>query len=184
MFFKDLINRWNVYRVALRSLAKGAKQLKATVHLPRIGVGSQGKYIIYYIDLCDSFSWQGFNWYGTEKLIKKYLSSRGIPTYIYYFKRDGATASNKRSHEQSYGNNKRLPIESKTFDYFRQSDMEFLFLEKTNHMNQLKVHLPNYLSGVHIFFHDIDDNTKKRLQRFVYAYVYNTIFCIKFFIYI
>jgi len=58
--------------------------------------------------------------------------------------------------------------------------MEFFILEKTNHMNQLKVHLPNYLSGVHIFFHDIDDNTKKRLQRFVYAYVYNSIFCIKF----
>lgn len=56
---------------SLRALAKTAEQLKATVHLPRIGVGSRG-----------------FNWYGTEKLIKKYLSSRSIPTYIYYFKRN------------------------------------------------------------------------------------------------
>jgi hypothetical protein len=43
-------------------------------------------------------------------------------------------------------------------------------------MSQLKVHLPNYLSGVNIFFHDIDDNTIRRLQRFVYAYAYNSIF--------
>jgi hypothetical protein len=47
LVFYGLINRWNFYRLALRSLAKGAKQLKATVHLPRIGVGSQGKYSIY-----------------------------------------------------------------------------------------------------------------------------------------
>ncbi|CAF3617419.1 unnamed protein product [Rotaria sordida] len=121
---------------ALRSLGKTAKEFKATVHLPRIGVGSHG-----------------FNWYGTEKLIKKYLSSRGIPTYIYYFKRESITTNNKRSNEQSYGNNKRLSIE-----------------KSINNKNQLKLHLPSYLSGVNIFFHDIDENTKKRLQRFVYAF--------------
>ncbi|CAF0836864.1 unnamed protein product [Adineta steineri] len=122
---------------ALRSLAKAAKEFKATVHLPRIGVGSQG-----------------FNWYGTEKLIKKYLSSRDISTYIYYFKRNDGTANNKRLHEQSYNNSKRSSS----------------ILDKTNSISQLKVHLPNYLAGVHIFFHDIDDTTKKRLQRFVYAF--------------
>ncbi|CAF3435055.1 unnamed protein product [Rotaria sp. Silwood1] len=121
---------------ALKSLAKKAKELKATVHLPRIGVGSQG-----------------FNWYGTEKLIKKYLSSRGISTYIYYFKRESATTNNKRSNEQSYGNNKRLSIE-----------------KGINNINRLKLHMPSYLSGIHVFFHDIDENTKKRLQRFVYAF--------------
>ncbi len=49
--------------------------------------------------------------------------------------------------------------------------MMFFISKETNNIDHLKVHLPNYLSGVHIFFHDIDDNTKKRLQRFVYAYV-------------
>ena len=38
----------------------------ATVHLPRIG-----------------YNTLGFNWYGTERLIRKHLSSRGIPTYVY-----------------------------------------------------------------------------------------------------
>ncbi|CAF5065838.1 unnamed protein product, partial [Rotaria magnacalcarata] len=121
---------------ALRGLAKRAKELKASVHLPRIGVGSQG-----------------FNWYGTEKLIKKYLSSRRIPTYIYYFKRDGSATNNKRSNEESLGNNKRMTIE-----------------KKANDKGRLKIHLPSYLSGIHIFFHEIDDNTKKRLQRFIYTF--------------
>ncbi|CAF3662859.1 unnamed protein product [Rotaria socialis] len=121
---------------ALRGLAKRAKELKASVHLPRIGVGSQG-----------------FNWYGTEKLIKKYLSSCRIPTYIYYFKRDGSATNNKRSNEESLGNNKRMTTE-----------------KKTNHKDRLKIHLPSYLSGIHIFFHEIDDNTKRRLQRFIYAF--------------
>jgi len=100
--------------LALKSLAKSARAMKASVHLPRIGVGSTG-----------------FNWYGTEKLIQKYLSSRGIPTYIYYFQRN-----KKRKLSQ-----------------------------------HLDVHLPSYFSNLHLFFHDIDEQTVKRLKRFVYAYV-------------
>lgn len=42
---------------------------KASVHLPRIG-----------------HSTRGFNWYGTERLIRKHLASRGIPTFMYHFK--------------------------------------------------------------------------------------------------
>lgn len=38
----------------------------ASVHLPRIG-----------------HSTKGFNWYGTERLIRKHLASRGIPTFMY-----------------------------------------------------------------------------------------------------
>ena len=38
----------------------------ASVHLPRIG-----------------HSTPNFNWYGTERLIRKYLASKGIPTYMY-----------------------------------------------------------------------------------------------------
>lgn len=40
----------------------------ATVHLPRIG-----------------YATKGFNWYGTERLIRKYLATRGIPTLMYPF---------------------------------------------------------------------------------------------------
>lgn len=38
---------------------------EASVHLPRIG-----------------HSTKGFNWYGTERLIRKHLASRGIPTFM------------------------------------------------------------------------------------------------------
>ncbi|XP_070199132.1 chromodomain-helicase-DNA-binding protein 1-like [Littorina saxatilis] len=47
-----------------------ARQLKASVHLPRIGHDTPG-----------------FNWYGTERLIHKILASKGIPTFIYYYPR-------------------------------------------------------------------------------------------------
>lgn len=40
--------------------------IEGSVHLPRIGHDTPG-----------------FNWYGTERLIRKHLSSRGIPTYMY-----------------------------------------------------------------------------------------------------
>ena len=40
----------------------------ASVHLPRIGHDTPA-----------------FNWYGTEKLIKKHLASKGIPTLVYPF---------------------------------------------------------------------------------------------------
>lgn len=38
----------------------------ASVHLPRIG-----------------HTTRGFNWYGTERLIRKHLAARGVPTYMY-----------------------------------------------------------------------------------------------------
>uniref|UniRef100_A0A3P8TMP7 Chromodomain helicase DNA binding protein 1-like n=1 Tax=Amphiprion percula TaxID=161767 RepID=A0A3P8TMP7_AMPPE len=49
----------------LKKIYAAAKRKKASVHLPRIG-----------------HSTKGFNWYGTERLIRKHLASRGIPTFI------------------------------------------------------------------------------------------------------
>lgn len=40
----------------------------ASVHLPRIG-----------------YATPSFNWYGTERLIRKNLAARGIPTFMYPF---------------------------------------------------------------------------------------------------
>ncbi|XP_052802609.1 chromodomain-helicase-DNA-binding protein 1-like [Mya arenaria] len=57
-------------RYGLEKVYKKAKELTASVHLPRIGHDTPG-----------------FNWYGTEKLIKKHLATKGVPTYIYYFPR-------------------------------------------------------------------------------------------------
>ncbi|CAL8309519.1 unnamed protein product [Lota lota] len=50
----------------LKKIYSAARRIKASVHLPRIG-----------------HSTRGFNWYGTERLIRKYLSSRGVPTFMY-----------------------------------------------------------------------------------------------------
>ncbi|KFP71102.1 Chromodomain-helicase-DNA-binding protein 1-like, partial [Acanthisitta chloris] len=65
----------NLSGIKLSALEKGlkkiylaAKKRNATVHLPRIG-----------------YATKGFNWYGTERLIRKYLAARGIPTLMYPF---------------------------------------------------------------------------------------------------
>ncbi|XP_063150649.1 chromodomain-helicase-DNA-binding protein 1-like isoform X2 [Candoia aspera] len=50
----------------LKKIYRAAKKKNASIHLPRIG-----------------YSTKGFNWYGTERLIRKYLGSRGIPTFVY-----------------------------------------------------------------------------------------------------
>ncbi|EDV22607.1 uncharacterized protein TRIADDRAFT_28849 [Trichoplax adhaerens] len=47
-------------------VATYAKRTNATVHLPRIG-----------------YATPKFNWYGTERLIRKHLTARGIPTFMY-----------------------------------------------------------------------------------------------------
>uniref|UniRef100_A0A8L0DM48 Chromodomain-helicase-DNA-binding protein 1-like protein n=1 Tax=Oncorhynchus mykiss TaxID=8022 RepID=A0A8L0DM48_ONCMY len=49
----------------LQKIYRVAKTNKASVHLPRIG-----------------HSTRGFNWYGTERLIRKHLASRGVHTSI------------------------------------------------------------------------------------------------------
>ncbi|XP_025906129.1 chromodomain-helicase-DNA-binding protein 1-like isoform X1 [Nothoprocta perdicaria] len=73
----------NLSGIKLPALEKGlkkiyvaAKRRNASVHLPRIG-----------------YATKGFNWYGTERLIQKHLSARGIPTLIYYFPRNKVFSS-------------------------------------------------------------------------------------------
>uniref|UniRef100_A0AAY4E379 Uncharacterized protein n=1 Tax=Denticeps clupeoides TaxID=299321 RepID=A0AAY4E379_9TELE len=50
----------------LKKIYRAAKEKRASVHLPRIG-----------------HSTKGFNWYGTERLIRKHLAAKGIPTFMY-----------------------------------------------------------------------------------------------------
>ncbi|OXB68897.1 hypothetical protein ASZ78_005334 [Callipepla squamata] len=74
----------NLSGIKLSALEKGLKKIylaakkrndctfllhfSATVHFPRIG-----------------YATRDFNWYGTERLIQKYLAARGIPTLMYPF---------------------------------------------------------------------------------------------------
>ncbi|XP_062975057.1 chromodomain-helicase-DNA-binding protein 1-like [Elgaria multicarinata webbii] len=73
----------NLSGIKLPALEKGlkkiylaAKKKDASVHLPRIG-----------------YSTKGFNWYGTERLIRKYLATRRIPTFVYYFPKTKVSSS-------------------------------------------------------------------------------------------
>uniref|UniRef100_A0A3P9H0N8 Chromodomain helicase DNA binding protein 1-like n=1 Tax=Oryzias latipes TaxID=8090 RepID=A0A3P9H0N8_ORYLA len=50
----------------LKKIYVAARRKKASVHLPRIG-----------------HSTKAFNWYGTERLIRKHLTSKGIATFMY-----------------------------------------------------------------------------------------------------
>ncbi|KFP66618.1 Chromodomain-helicase-DNA-binding protein 1-like, partial [Cariama cristata] len=61
----------SAFEKGLKKIYLAAKKRNASVHLPRIG-----------------YATKGFNWYGTERLIRKYLATRGIPTLIYYFPRN------------------------------------------------------------------------------------------------
>nr|XP_031292435.1 chromodomain-helicase-DNA-binding protein 1-like isoform X2 [Camelus dromedarius] len=68
----------------LKKIFFAAKKKKASVHLPRIG-----------------HSTRDFNWYGTERLIRKHLAARGIPTYIYYFPRSRAASLHSQPSSSS-----------------------------------------------------------------------------------
>ncbi|XP_015731829.2 chromodomain-helicase-DNA-binding protein 1-like isoform X5 [Coturnix japonica] len=77
----------NLSGIKLAALEKGlkkiylaAKKRNASVHFPRIG-----------------YATKDFNWYGTERLIQKYLATRGVPTLIYYFPRNRGSASQPSS---------------------------------------------------------------------------------------
>uniref|UniRef100_A0A8C8XLA8 Chromodomain-helicase-DNA-binding protein 1-like n=1 Tax=Panthera leo TaxID=9689 RepID=A0A8C8XLA8_PANLE len=68
----------------LKKIYLAAKKKKASVHLPRIGHATKD-----------------FNWYGTERLIRKHLATKGIPTYIYYFPRSKAATFHSQSSSSS-----------------------------------------------------------------------------------
>ncbi|CAF1178368.1 unnamed protein product, partial [Didymodactylos carnosus] len=157
--------------MALKALSTKAKQLKASVHLPRIG-----------------YATQGFNWYGTEKLIKKYLSSQKIPSYVYYFKRQQTTTS-KRSFNETKSEEEKHKSKTDS-DGFYDGEISccslsvlimfilsvfFRFAEETDEdeeppRTKLKINLPHYFSDIHIYFHDVDQQVIERLQRFIIAF--------------
>lgn len=65
---------------ALHKVAVAAKKLNASIHLPRIGIVFYSKYSNF-----KGFGMKNFKWYTVERIIKKCLSNRGLPTFIYYF---------------------------------------------------------------------------------------------------
>ncbi|XP_071368922.1 chromodomain-helicase-DNA-binding protein 1-like [Centroberyx affinis] len=138
----------------LKKIYTAAKRTKASVHLPRIG-----------------HSTRGFNWYGTERLIRKHLASRGIATFIYYHRRTAkytATAAPQTSttsasvsspEPQSRGPD-RLTDEGETETPGPSAPV------RTNS----PAHLPNFMEGVHVFFYNLPASERKRLARYLITY--------------
>ncbi|XP_069744831.1 chromodomain-helicase-DNA-binding protein 1-like isoform X2 [Narcine bancroftii] len=122
----------------LKKLHKAAKKRNASVHLPRIG-----------------HTTKGFNWYGTERLIRKYLSSRGTATYIYYFKRHHATASTSGSStsviEASANNEK-------------ENQGNIVTEQSAGNSGTL----PDFMSGVNVYFFNVSE--EKMLSRYLITY--------------
>uniref|UniRef100_A0A667XVR9 Chromodomain helicase DNA binding protein 1-like n=1 Tax=Myripristis murdjan TaxID=586833 RepID=A0A667XVR9_9TELE len=137
----------------LKKIYSAAKRNKASVHLPRIG-----------------HSTKGFNWYGTERLIRKHLASKGIPTFIYYHSRSTKTTVTAAPHTsasspepQSRGSDG-LPDEGET--------------EIPGPSNPVRTHspveLPSFMKGVHVFFYNLPASERKRLARYLITYPFDT----------
>lgn len=144
----------------LKKIYRDAKQKKASVHLPRIG-----------------HSTKGFNWYGTERLIRKHLATKGISTSIYYYRRgtshsstvssttctatpstsDPAASAAGSPHSSSpLGHNKDLTKSPK--------------ISTTSHESQGTPGLADFMSGVHIYFYNMAATEKKKLTRYLITY--------------
>uniref|UniRef100_A0A7N8WZ55 Chromodomain helicase DNA binding protein 1-like n=1 Tax=Mastacembelus armatus TaxID=205130 RepID=A0A7N8WZ55_9TELE len=92
----------------LRKIYAAAKRHKASVHLPRIG-----------------HSTKGFNWYGTERLIRKHLASTSV-----------ASTSTSAPEAQSHS----------------------------------PAGLPNFMTGIRVFFYNLPASERKRLARYLITY--------------
>ncbi|KAM9385655.1 chromodomain-helicase-DNA-binding protein 1-like [Pholidichthys leucotaenia] len=133
----------------LKKIYKVARSKKASVHLPRIGHATKG-----------------FNWYGTERLIRKHLASRGIPTFIYYHPR---TVKNTATLQTS---NSAASLSSPQL----RSDPPDDQTEEEDPGPSTSLHtsgpasLPDFMKGIHVFFYNLAASERKRLSRYLRTY--------------
>ncbi|XP_053383747.1 chromodomain-helicase-DNA-binding protein 1-like [Mercenaria mercenaria] len=132
-------------RYGLEKVYVKAKENKASVHLPRIG-----------------HTTVGFNWYGTEKLIKKHLASKGIPTYIYYFPR--------KHHKRKTAAHNDWPPRLQR-DYSTPSKLAKVFIEK----DELRVLADMVLRGCDYIYTRTEclEHDFKKYKRYIIAYPFH-----------
>ncbi|KAK2190804.1 hypothetical protein NP493_68g04006 [Ridgeia piscesae] len=127
---------------ALTELCRVARDKKASVHLARIG-----------------HSTPSFNWYGTERLIRKHLASKGIPTYIYYFPRKQAQ---KRKATDA-------DVKSTSADALTRTSCRET--RKTGGATRGRMqHLPSFMEDVAVYFHKVPSERVKTLSRYLVTY--------------
>ncbi|XP_016322652.1 chromodomain-helicase-DNA-binding protein 1-like isoform X2 [Sinocyclocheilus anshuiensis] len=149
----------------LKKIYRDAKQKKASVHLPRIG-----------------HSTKGFNWYGTERLIRKHLATKGISTFIYYYKRATShsstvssttcTSTPSTSHSASdpaASSPSGSPHSSSALGH--SEDLTKSPKPSTiSHEGQDAPGLADFMRGVHVYFYSMAATEKKKLARYLITY--------------
>lgn len=153
----------------LKKLAHAAEGLEGiSVHLPRIG-----------------YNTTGFDWYSTERQLRKFLSNRKIHTYVYYYRRPKRQLSpiasvTKRSRSQS-------PLAStsafqSTTSSFYDSQSEPDDDSGDNHVSTVQSPalspsalnigvLEDIFSNIDFFIDpSIDSKERKRLRRYIIAF--------------
>ncbi|XP_067369374.1 chromodomain-helicase-DNA-binding protein 1-like [Channa argus] len=129
----------------LKRIYVAAKRQKASVHLPRIG-----------------HSTKGFNWYGTERLIRKHLASRGIPTFIYYHSRATTNTATPQASTSAGSTSTVLP------------EIQALTPDRLTNETEAEISgpldLPNFMRGVSVFFYNLPASERKRLARYLITY--------------
>ncbi|XP_043097824.1 chromodomain-helicase-DNA-binding protein 1-like isoform X2 [Puntigrus tetrazona] len=141
----------------LKKIYRDAKQKKASVHLPRIG-----------------YSTKGFNWYGTERLIRKHLATKSISTFIYYYKRASShssavssttcTTTPSTSHSDPGASSPSGSPHSSS-PLTKSTKFSITFKE-----GQSSPGLADFMRGVHVYFYNIAATEKKKLARYLFTY--------------
>ncbi|GAB1605108.1 chromodomain-helicase-DNA-binding protein 1-like [Argonauta hians] len=125
----------------LVQLSAAAKQHNASVHLPRIGHDTPA-----------------FNWYGTERLIRKQLTAKGVPTYIYYYPR--RSQLKRRRSSQDAGPSTRDDDD----DVSAASPPTALSLTPSSHP------LPDTFQGLSLHLWQSSADHSKLYRRYIIAY--------------
>ncbi|KAM9848259.1 chromodomain-helicase-DNA-binding protein 1-like [Aulostomus maculatus] len=135
----------------LKKIYAAAKRHKASVHLPRIGHATKG-----------------FNWYGTERLIRKHLASRGIPTFIYYHSRS-ARSSRKMMTPQTLAASMSTSSPEPQLHNPGTVDVDAAG-PSTLPLSRSPTELPTFMRGVSVFFYNLPSSERKRLARYLITY--------------
>ncbi|XP_061593050.1 chromodomain-helicase-DNA-binding protein 1-like isoform X2 [Cololabis saira] len=141
----------------LKKIYVAAKKCKASVHLPRIG-----------------HSTKGFNWYGTERLIRKHLSSRGVATFIYYHSRHVKNAATPQTSTPVTAS-AAAPVPAllksgEASDEASGEDEDKAAGPSALLQTRGPAELPSFMKGVSVFFYNLPATEKKRLGRYLVTY--------------
>lgn len=136
--------------LGLKRIAVAAKKMKATVHLPRIG-----------------YNTPSFNWYGTERLLRKYLVCKGIQISVYYFVRRQSATNNSTTLTPSNAD-AQANRNCKTKD--KRETSKANEPSHGEHRKSTKHSLPDFMFGVNVLFHSVEETNRKQLTRYLVAY--------------